>query len=105
MNVAIAGLDRYDFECLINHSMSELGRGGVGPMRYDAKVNRSDERPGKVSRRSKALLAAVGAIAILLTMWGNAQRYGWSQGVLIATTVTVPIAVVLYYIILRRWSR
>ena len=71
MNVAIAGLDRYDFECLINHSLSERGRGGVGPMRYDAEVNRSDGRHGRVSRRSKALFAAVGAIAILLTMWGT----------------------------------
>jgi len=29
MNVAIAGLDRYDLECLINHSMSERGSRGV----------------------------------------------------------------------------
>ena len=30
MNVAIAGLDRYDLECLINHSMSERGSRGCG---------------------------------------------------------------------------
>ena len=29
MNVAIAGLDPYDLECLINHSMSERGSRGV----------------------------------------------------------------------------
>jgi len=75
-------------------------------MRHEADVNRSHERDGeKVSNRSKAALAVLGALAVLLVTGRNVLLYGWSQGTILATIATVPIAVVLYFIILRRWSR
>ncbi len=69
-------------------------------------MNRSEGRHSKeVPTRSKVGLALVLGLAILLVTGRNALLYGWSQGTVLATIATVPIALILYFITLRRWSR
>jgi CHASE2 domain-containing sensor protein len=68
-------------------------------------LDRTGRPPKAVSLRKRVILATVIASAGLLSLGRNALLYGWTLGTVLAGIVTVPVGVVLYLFVLRRWAR
>jgi len=74
--------------------------------RTEAGMNRADEIAGRKSqRRARVLLAGGLASAALFVTGRGALLYGWTQPTFVGAVVTVPIAIAVYFVIVRRWSR